>query len=80
MSDSHPKTHQTITAMLELSVPIGDYCCDYSPSRVSNRGCWHLNEQRADTPFCEIFEEDLKMEGESKVTKCTKCKEAKVKI
>ena len=80
MSDSPTKTHQTITATLELSVPIGDYCFDYSSDRASNRGCWHLNEHSADTLFCEIFEEDLKMEGEVRVIKCAKCKEAKVKI
>lgn len=80
MSDSTPKTHQTITATLELSVPIGDYCFDYSPGRISNMGCWHLSGHSADTLHCEFFEEDLKMEGGVKVTKCTKCKEAKVKI
>lgn len=80
MSDTPTKTHQTITVTSELSVPVGDYCLDYSLSRKSKSGCWHLSGHSADTLFCEFFEEDLKMEGESKVIKCTKCKEAKVKI
>ena len=77
MSNSPTKTHQTITATLELSVPVGDYCLDYSNSRRGNYSCWHLSVHAR---YCEIFEEDLKMEGEVRVIKCTKCKEAKVKI
>ena len=79
MSDSPTKTHQTITATLELSVPVGDYCCDYSTTRKGN-SCWHLSGNVIDEMYCEIFEEDLKTEGKSKVIKCAKCKEAKVKI
>lgn len=79
MSNPTPKTHQTITATLELSVPVGAYCIDYSTGRISNNSCWHLSGHSADKMYCEIFEADLKMEGGDKVIKCSKCKEAKVK-
>ena len=80
MSDSTPKTHQTITAIVEISVPIGDYCYDYSPTSSRGNSCWHLSGSVLDEMHCEIFGEDLKLKNKTKLIKCTKCKEAEVKI
>jgi len=80
MSDSPPKTQQTITAIIEIPVPIGDYCFDYSPTNSIGYSCWHLSGNVLEEMHCEIFGENLKTGGEQKITKCTKCKEAKVKI
>jgi len=77
MSDSTPKTHQTITAMLELSVPIGDYCL--TTGRSLQEECEHLLSPFGQ-PRCFLFRTRLEITDTMGVIKCAKCKEAKVKI
>ncbi len=78
MSDSAPKTHQTITATLELSVPIGDYCM--VPGASAAADCAFLSVRTISACRCLVFHEDVEITEDFEVIKCTKCKEAKVKI
>lgn len=79
MSGPTTKTHQTITATLELSVPIGDYCLTPgTPSATAD--CIFLSVKTISACRCLVFHEDVEITEDFEVIKCTKCKEAKVKI
>lgn len=72
-SQSQSQTHQIISASLELSVPIGNYCLDKAECRFLISGGFRHN--------CMIFGgAPLTVTPDWQVTKCDACKEAKVKI
>ena len=78
MSDSTPKTHQTIIPIIEISVPIGDYCM--VPGASAAADCIFLQVKIISACRCLVFHEDVEITEDFEVIKCTKCKEAKVKI
>jgi len=75
---SASQTHQTITATLELPVPIGDYCLATGASAAAD--CAFLSVRTISACRCLVFQEDVEITEDFEIIKCTKCKEAKVKI